>query len=784
MFKYKDFLQEKFENIKSFEETKDIGDKSKFNEYLDNLKKKYISQKLNEINSEGQNSHLDIMLGDLAIYKNEKSISISKNMKQIGISTHKRLVYNYLEKHLVEASYIPDKEKRNDKINEIYQWYTGNLKFEKDIKTITYKTYKEKNVIDEKEYFSMKFGNKPKTDDLEANHRNMEYINKQMLNDIQRKKLSKPYWALKKAISSKMSSSQENKSFLPSTNFSRNTLDKIDLNTLYSSSKGTNVPSKKNYNAEIFSYRDKPKGETSEKEYNIMNQEIEFSFLTPMNREKKFSYSYFSPLQDLSDIYLENQINEEKNKCIAWKRNQEEIKEKIKEFGLYRAKFKEYANNKLDMKHLINIYVNKNKLSSSMLKRYKMKEQEKIEKKVEDIKPKIIESPKVLEKVEVNQRRGSVNIFNLKFFSEKIFKKRKKEEENNNESNNTNYLNSESGQNETDSKRQRSNSLTKIKVDTSFTPKVSLFKLNKESNKDNSQDKNTTNFIKKFRNSLSKRLSIKKKKKKTSIKKKTINLLSKLINIKLFSGNNNKVQTGNINNLEKESKIIKLTDNTKIKDYQFNYDQEKNNSELLNKNKKENNYDALPNIIMNENISKEKLTYQKLCKIYPDKAHPPNIDSDIGLRTKMMVFNKGNVEEINKQIVDKMKKRNHFEKLQNSYLKFRNNLLNMRKSLSTDKRIEYEGLIDAIRFQKLQRLQNPELNEEDEIDETEIEDKKINSLFEYRFKKKTDNINKSLLNALVNPKDNSNFSRYYLPRNGSMLLSKEKAKKLFKKFLN
>ena len=50
-----------------------------------------------------------------------------------------------------------------------------------------------------------------------------------------------------------------------------------------------------------------------------------------------------------------------------------------------------------------------------------------------------------------------------------------------------------------------------------------------------------------------------------------------------------------------------------------------------------------------------------------------------------------------------MKKRNHFEKLQNSYLKFRNNLLNMRKSLSTDKRIEYEGLIDAIRFQKLQR---------------------------------------------------------------------------------
>jgi hypothetical protein len=35
---------------------------------------------------------------------------------------------------------------------QIYQWYKEKKKFEKDIKTISYKSYKEKNEIDRDEY--------------------------------------------------------------------------------------------------------------------------------------------------------------------------------------------------------------------------------------------------------------------------------------------------------------------------------------------------------------------------------------------------------------------------------------------------------------------------------------------------------------------------------------------------------------------------------------------------------------------------------------------------------
>ena len=68
---------------------------------------------------------------------------------------------------------------------------------------------------------------------------------------------------------------------------------------------------------------------------------------------------------------------------------------------------------------------------------------------------------------------------------------------------------------------------------------------------------------------------------------------------------------------------------------------------------------------------------------------------------------------------------------------------------------------------------------DDEIDYefTESENNKTNIIFNYKSKNESDKKNNSLLNALVNPKDNFNYSKFYLPRNGSMLLSREKIKK-------
>ena len=51
----------------------------------------------------------------------------------------------------------------------------------------------------------------------------------------------------------------------------------------------------------------------------------------------------------------------------------------------------------------------------------------------------------------------------------------------------------------------------------------------------------------------------------------------------------------------------------------------------------------------------------------------------------MILFNKENVDKVNKQILIKIKKRNNFEKLNNRYNTFKNNLLNLRRFISNEK---------------------------------------------------------------------------------------------------
>ena len=98
----------------------------------------------------------------------------------------------------------------------------------------------------------------------------------------------------------------------------------------------------------------------------------------------------------------------------------------------------------------------------------------------------------------------------------------------------------------------------------------------------------------------------------------------------------------------------------------------------------------------------------------------------------------------------------------------------MRQSLSSDKKIQYQNLVDKIR---LKRLSDFEFNDENDNENTELENNKSNPIINYKFAKNTNNNIYSLLHALINPKDNSNYSKFYLPRNGSLLLSRERHKK-------
>ena len=130
----------------------------------------------------------------------------------------------------------------------------------------------------------------------------------------------------------------------------------------------------------------------------------------------------------------------------------------------------------------------------------------------------------------------------------------------------------------------------------------------------------------------------------------------------------------------------------------------------------------------------------------------------------LSAFDEGNLSNIiqsNKKSFNKLKS-GKFNNLTHRYNLYKDNLLDMRRSLSNDKKKEYDSLVDKLRNKKINDLFSEDCD--DDISETENEGIKRT------------NEKNPLLKAIVNPNDKSVFSRYYLPRNRSMLLSRENKK--------
>ena len=109
---------------------------------------------LNYSISEG-NKKLEEMLSDLELFRKEYKERQEKNLissKEINsTNSTKVLIYNALEKNLIEISCIANKEIRIDRINILYLWYKNRSKISEDLKSINAKTYKEIDEIDEEE---------------------------------------------------------------------------------------------------------------------------------------------------------------------------------------------------------------------------------------------------------------------------------------------------------------------------------------------------------------------------------------------------------------------------------------------------------------------------------------------------------------------------------------------------------------------------------------------------------------------------------------------------------
>ena len=743
---------------------------------------KYLSQLLLTLNE---------MISELARFKRLTHYNKEKNRGKSKDSSSTGSLFHFLEKNLLEISYISDKEKRQERIKKLYDWFKAKQKYKEDIRNITTKTYKEKGEIEEQEALLMKTKNYKETIINDSDHRNLELINKKMLNEYERKRLRGPSWALSRLSSShslpRLSIFGKDSNLDTFSMFSGNDLQINDLTTLYSSIYGTNSYTKKNYDNEIPTFIDKPEGGLLEKDYISSVFYDNNSFLPLINKEAKYSYSFLRPTYNFNEVYLENKIIESKQKELALKRAREEIKEKVKEYGLNRARYKENINNKYELKSIINMYVNRNKLKSPLLKKYKKKNKnEELEKKnvdiiysnIDDIKNKM-DNLKIINSISnINspsrssptQKNSNSNL------SEKNNKEIKSE------------ISLSKGIIKNDSRFYKEINKVKSakKISFSYSQKIKVFNLKEEK-----EEKMNESFSKSNKSIPKRTFSFRKK---TKIpKKRSSSQISYMSGFRLSSFNNNKVKTDKIQNLDIKSKNIIDTDNTESKKYEVSLPKEKINSGIINVNKNliGRAPDTITHVLSNYSLIKEKMIFDNICNIKSNISQ----DNDVLIYSNLpknelennnfclSAFNKENIKKINKSINLKkpinLKKKYHLEKLNEKYNLYKHNFLKMRRYMSNEKKKEYNYLADKLRTRKINEIYyNDDYDDEIEDENGDNNSNLINVSFKNPIGLKKNN---SLLEAIVNPNDNLIYSRYYLPRNGSMLLSREdQSKKLLK----
>ena len=214
--------------------------------------------------------------------------------------------------------------------------------------------------------------------------------------------------------------------------------------------------------------------------------------------------------------------------------------------------------------------------------------------------------------------------------------------------------------------------------------------------------------------------------------------------------------------------------------------------------------DSLSKLYFHNDIFKQKIFYKKLINISTKKEekNETNINEKLldknifGDRYELIddnskrnvgkfnlsAYNMNNLEKIKnfknnmnlKNIETKENTNNNkIYKINNVYKLYKNNYLNLRKSISSFRRKEYEGLLNKISKCKSCENEESQKNDKDNIDTLyNLNDKLL-------FKNKISNLikdkkHKYLSSAILNPDESNNFSQYYLPRSGSMLLTREK----------
>ena len=741
-------------NIKIRKSTKDTKNFSKENSISESEDKtEYIGKILIDFNEKEKNPKLDEMISDLINYRKECENFKEKNNKQPPSNT-KSLLFQYLEKNLIELSCLKNKEILENRINILFYWYKDQNKRHEELKYMIMKTYKEKDEVDEEEYLLEKLKKEHKdieepNPEIKINHRN-NLADKKMLSDYTHKTIINSKIEGGNVINPRKSITNDEKN--NNINNNENNDIKIldsklinqeffdgDFSQFYSEKYGTNYFSlgKEKINKDYF---EKAPGTC----YNFNKSFVknnDGSLFPPLNHETKFSYSYNRPEYHYQILSVEKEIIQNKMERLSEQRTQNEIINKINEFGLQRAKYKENLNNKYELKNVINMYVNSNKykFQSPLLERYKI----------------------------VNKNQKFIN-------------------NSNNKSINGKRKNTESQKNLTSFTNEDFVSFSSKKI--LPVPKKKTSNIDTNTNLDSETKRN--------------------RKKNFSLRKSSRNQSVKLVPTKIiinFSGvsSKEKIQMDKIKNIDSNNKnIIEKKDD--IKKFKLKM-------KLINENKKihlsssqKNFYvppDAVAKLIANDSLYKEKRTYEKLCNINMNQKNNNNNVSTISngksINSKsqeesetdrynyvLSAYDQKNIKKINgyRNINENIKTpinnaKYKINRLHNTFNLCKNNLLNLRRTMSDWKKNDYNLLVNKM----AKNFDNGDesYNDRDYLfrnNSVGFLTGKNSLVKNIKLRKE-----KSLLNAMINPNDNITYSRFFLPRSGSMLLSRKENQNTKKK---
>ena len=696
---------------------------------------RYVNQIVLNFSEKEKNKRFDELISDLEIFKqfyrqNLEKIKLESERNYSSLYNTKLLIYNVLEKNMVEISCLSNKDVRINRINNLYNWYKEKMKINEDLRRINQKSYKDVNeVIDEdlndlENQKEQNDNNKLIGKDFEIDpHRNEEIIDKKIVNDYQRKVLSKNLEERFHKIQNNENDETNNEINIKDDGELAKTLLSLKnqefsgggtYSTFYSYKFGTNATSFGKFRQtdnDFPNFRETAKGGRQENSFFPSYNKATKTYYPPIVSETKFSYSYNRPEYNFENMTLENKIIKSKMKILAEKRAQEEIKSQIELMGKTRAKYIEQVNNKYEIRNVVDMYSKLNDFSSPLLQKYKLRES----KSMSDIKD---------NNKNIFNKKPQIKNKDLNIGIRKMVR------------NDTNY---------------KSNTVIEN------GDKIKL-KLKEQKNLFESEQKMSNSSNKEVNKNIITKLKPKKNQKDT----------------KIFSGILDKIKLDSIKNIENK-KIMEPLKMNKVK-IKLKINKEKIQNDMLNNIKKfaaKPNSEIITSLMNTDSLFQTNNNYGILCNLNKRKSsvdiinNNQNQDNTNESREEeeenyytnncLSLFDQGNLKKLNQnknqnkiypQSTNSLT-RIKFNQIHKTFDLNKDNYLNLRRTLSDWKKTECLSLLN-----KLTKNKTPKIEEE-------------------KFKKSNLRRQNSVLNAYVNPKDKFEFSQFYLPRTGSLLLKRK-----------